>query len=201
MKLFQDRDDAGRQIGAALAEMDFRDPLLLGLPRGGVPIAREAARRIGAPWNTWIVRKIASAENPEFALGALAERGDPLLNEQAPDPSPSDIERAREELRSYRERFRSGSPAPEVGNRTVVIVDDGLATGLSARAAARAVRAGGARRVVGVFPVAPPGAQLGDDFDEVHYLFQPQGFQYVADFYKNFLPLGDEEVRRDLEEI
>ena len=203
---FTDRAEAGRRLGAAL-----RDPpagplpggtLMLGLPRGGAVVAAVAAEVCDLAWDVWLVRKLGHPLRPELALGALAEDGEPVWDPGAPDVGPEVRERvaAAEAVELVRRRalYRGGAPSPDVRGRTVVLVDDGIATGSTARAAARSVRAAGAARVVVAAPVGSPEAvrMLAGEADEVVVLSTPRGFRAVGSWYDDFSQTTDAEVVR-----
>lgn len=201
--VFADRRAAGRALADRVAELDLDDPLVLGLPRGGVPVAAEVAARLDAPLDVLVVRKIGAPHHPEYGIGAIGEGGVRLLDDQAlqrlhvtPDDLEPTIAREREELRRRVERYRGGQGGADVRGRTVVVVDDGLATGVSASAAVRVLRAREAGRIVFAVPVgAPEGVQrLRDLADEVVALSTPAGFGAVGSFYHDFHQVTDEEV-------
>jgi putative phosphoribosyl transferase len=202
LALFADRRDAGRRLGEALERFRDEGPVVLALPRGGVPVGYEVARALGAPLDIVLVRKLGSPFNPEYGIGAIAEggvrfvRGDDV---ELTGISEKDLERtvAREAAELERRRLYRGEREPvPVEGRTAILVDDGVATGGTAVAAGRALRERGARRVVLAVPVGPPGteARLGADFDEVVCLEQPYGFYGIGQFYVSFEQLGDDEV-------
>jgi putative phosphoribosyl transferase len=146
---FSDRRDAGRQLAERIRALDLQDPVVIALPRGGIPVGFEVARAIDAPLDTLVVRKLGSPANPEYAVGAIAEGGMVIVG-QPRDPSVSDEELDRIARRETTEitrrvaRYRGTRPLTAVAGRDVILVDDGVATGLTALAAAKALRAGGA---------------------------------------------------------
>lgn len=207
--LFRDRDDAGRALGRVLAE-DYadRDALVLALPRGGVPVGFRVAEILDAPLDVLVVRKLGHPRQPELALGAIADGGLATFNEELARSlgvSPGELERIaraeREELRRRERAFRTGAGLPALEGRTVILVDDGVATGstaLAALAALRRLRPG--RLVLGV-PVAAPDAlaSLREEADEVVCLASPEPFGAVSVWYERFPQTTDEEVRERLE--
>jgi putative phosphoribosyl transferase len=209
MVRFRDRHDAGRLLGQELARRPLRAPVILGLPRGGVPVAAEVAVRLGAPLDVLVVRKLGLPEHPELAMGAVGEGGVTVLNPDVVGSSGITRERLEEvarreraEVESRSERFRRGRPGLGLAGRTAVIVDDGAATGATARAACLIARAQGAQRVVLAVPVAPPRvvdslAEDGDA-DEVLCLHAPRDFGAVGAFYEDFSQVPDAEVVRIL---
>lgn len=201
--VFSDRSDAGRRLAARLAHLEGQDVVVLGLPRGGVPVAVEVADALGAPLDICLVRKLGVPHRPEVAMGAIGEGGVRVLNEQVLHEAGVDAralaaveERELAELEQRARRYRgSRTPVPLEG-RTVLVVDDGLATGATALAACRVVRARGAARIVLAVPVAPPGwtARLGGEADETVGVDTPEGFYAVGQFYRDFPQTPDDEV-------
>lgn len=201
--LFADRRDAGRRLAARLALLRLRDPLILALPRGGVPVGAEIADALGAQLDVVFVRKIGAPGQRELALGAVVEGSPPqtVLNGElirALDPPEGYVDReiAREIKEIERRRNQAGRAVPEVAGRDVVVVDDGIATGATAKAALRALRGRGAARVVLAAPVGAPDAvaDLSQDCDAVVCLATPDAFQAVGSFYEDFAQTTDEEV-------
>jgi predicted phosphoribosyltransferase/dienelactone hydrolase len=201
--IFTDRHDAGIRLAARLQRFRGESTLVLGLPRGGVPVAHEVARALGAPLDLLLVRKLGVPFQPELAMGAIGESGVRVLDERVvrdAGVTPAEIaqvEKAeRAELRRRGARYRAGRPAPAVAGRVVIIVDDGIATGSTARAACRVARAGGAAWVVLAAPVAAPGSprELAADADEVVVLQVPSSFLAIGQFYEDFAQVTDEEV-------
>ncbi|MGW4999843.1 phosphoribosyltransferase family protein [Streptomyces hydrogenans] len=200
---FADRADAGRQLAARLGHLQGRDVIVLGLPRGGVPVAAEVAEALGAPLDICLVRKLGVPGRPELAMGAIGEGGVRVVNERIVGDAgvaERDLAAAEERERAVmaeRARTYRGSrrPVPLEG-RTVVIVDDGLATGATALAACRVVTAGGAARIVLAVPVAPHGwtARLGGEADETVAVHDPEGFYAVGQYYREFEQTPDAEV-------
>jgi putative phosphoribosyl transferase len=200
---FRDRRDAGQQLAKALENLRDERPVVLGLPRGGVPVAAEVARALDAPLDVILVRKLGVPIQPELAMGAIGEDGVRVLNVDVLESVGADaatVDRAerreRQELQSRAERLRTGRPRIDVTGRTVVIVDDGIATGSTARAAIAVARAHGASRVVLAVPVGPSHTcrDLADEADEVVCLRQPEPFVAVGQFYRDFVQTTDAEV-------
>lgn len=199
--LFVDRVDAGRRLAEELRFLAGEDLVVVGLPRGGVPVAFEVAQALGAPLDVVIVRKLGVPFQPELAMGALGEGGVRVLNEEtvklaSPDGLAAVEDRERAEVDRRARQFRgTATPVPLAG-RTVVVVDDGIATGATARAACQVVRAHGARRVVLAAPVAPAGAdrQMHPDADEVVCVSTPSTFYAIGQFYTDFAQTSDEQV-------
>ncbi|MGY1631756.1 phosphoribosyltransferase family protein [Geodermatophilus sp. SYSU D01186] len=200
---FLDRRDAGRRLAGQLERLRGHDVVVLGLPRGGVPVAYEVARALGAPLDVVVVRKLGVPSQPELAMGAVGEGGVTVVDQRVvamagvgPDVVARAEERERAELVQRARRFRGDRPPVPLTGRTAVVVDDGIATGSTARAAGAVVRAQGAGRVVLAAPVcARESAQaLTDEFDEVVCLEVPHRFAAVGRFYEDFRPTADEEV-------
>ena len=200
---FHDRRDAGRKLAARLAQLRGTDVVVLGLPRGGVPVAAEVARALAAPLDVVVVRKLGVPGQPELAMGAVGEGGVLVTEDrvlQAAQVTPEDLEQAarreRAELETRLRRFRAGRPRVPVRGRTAVLVDDGIATGSTARAACAVVRALGAARVVLAAPVCAPGSvrALEAEADQLVFLERPPNFRAVGQFYENFRSTEDAAV-------
>jgi len=206
---FADRAEAGRRLGALLADDPPRDPVVLGLPRGGAPVAAEVARVLGAPLDVLVVRKVGVPWQPELAMGAVGEEGATVRNDDVvrsaglDEPTLRAAERRERAEVERRARLFRGGRAPEpLAGRTALIVDDGIATGATVRAACAIARARGAAKVVVAVPVAPPEtliqlrAGANPDADEVVCLEAPAGFMAVGMHYVDFRQTPDEEVIR-----
>ncbi len=203
--VLRDREEAGRTLAERLAPLAAEAPVVLALPRGGVPVAFEIARRLRVPLDVLIVRKVGAPENPEYGLGALVEDGSRYLDERRVREAgyrvrdlETTIARELEEVRRRAAAYRGAAPPVPVRGRTVILVDDGVATGGSVRAAIRSVRTHGARRVVVAVGVAPPEtvAELAREADEVVVLLEPKVFFAVGEFYRSFDQVSDLEVER-----
>lgn len=208
--MFMDRRDAGRQLAEQVAKLGLVEPLVLGLPRGGVPVAAEVARRLDAPLDVVLVRKVGCPWQPELGLGAVSEGGVRTLNARLiteADVSEAEVEAivAREtaEIERRASRLRGDRPPFPVDGRVVIVVDDGLATGYTARAAMETLRLRGARQVVLAAPVAPVDTvtELGSIADEVVVLATPAWFFAIGEFYEDFSQMTDEEVVTILETV
>lgn len=208
--LFRDRTDAGRKLAGQLAEFVGRpDVMVLGLPRGGVPVAAEVARALGAPLDVFVVRKLGVPGHEELAMGAIATGGVRVINDdvvQALDIPDEVIEAVTaEEQRelNHRERlYRGDRPVPNVRGRTVILVDDGLATGSTMRAAVAALRQQSPARIVVAVPVgaADTCADLRAEADECICARTPEPFYAVGVWYRDFTATSDDEVRELLEQ-
>ncbi|MFI2782934.1 phosphoribosyltransferase family protein [Streptomyces sp. ALB3] len=201
--LFTDRTDAGRRLGAALTHLGRHDPVVLGLPRGGVPVAYEVAQALRAPLDVIVVRKLGVPYHPELGFGAIGEGGVRVISDEivrhagVREKDLVAVERAEEaELARRAHAYREGRPRRPLKGRAVVVVDDGVATGATARAACQVVRAQGAAHVVLAVPVASPdvAARLREDVDEVVCLSTPSPFSAVGEWYRDFSQTSDEEV-------
>jgi predicted phosphoribosyltransferase len=200
---FHDRIDAGRQLGARLRDAHLDDPVVLGLPRGGVIVAAEVATALDAPLDIVVARKLGVPWQPELAFGAVAP-GVVVLQQDVLaaiglKPAEVDVAVARETARlgPLAARYRGDAPATPLADRTVIVVDDGLATGATATAAARSVRLAAPRSVVVAVPVAAAqtAAALRAEVDAVICLSEPRDFQAVGSYYDDFAPVSDEAVR------
>ena len=210
MRLFADRADAGRQLAELLVEYtDDPGVLVLALPRGGVPIGYEIARRLRVPLDVYVVRKLGVPGHEELAMGALASDGtwvldDDLIASLRVEPSALDevVRRESEELRRREAVYRDARPEPDLRGRIVIIVDDGLATGATMRAAATALRRRAPSAIVTAVPVAAPRtvAALRGVVDRVVCVRTPEPFHAVGLYYANFEQTTDDEVRRLLAE-
>jgi predicted phosphoribosyltransferase len=201
---FRDRREAGQRLADALLPYAPRDPVVLGLPRGGVPVAFEVARRLDAPLDVCIVRKLGAPGHEEFAMGAIASGGVELLSEHTVrslgltrEQVAQVIGRERQELARRERAFRDGRPAVDVQGRTVILVDDGLATGASMQAAVMALRSRRPAAIVVAVPVASSTAcaDIRRIADVCVCLRTPEPFFGVGQWYANFGQTTDDEVR------
>jgi putative phosphoribosyl transferase len=200
---FRDRVDAGRQLAAALERYRADRPLVVALPRGGVPVAAEVARAFQAPLDVLVVRKLGCPWQPELGMGAIAEGDIIVRNEEliaqigADEDTIAAVEAVeRAELDRRLRRYRGDRPPLAIEGRTVILVDDGIATGSTAHAAIEVLRRRGAARVVLAVPVAPPPAveELGRVADDVVVVSAPRFFMAIGQFYDDFSQTSDEEV-------
>ncbi len=205
---FPDRLTAGLELAQQMSRFEGQsDAIVLGLPRGGVPVARALADELGLPLDVFVVRKLGVPGHEELAFGAIASGGVRVLNEDIARQvglaaaTIEDVTRRETAELEKRERlYRDERPPAELGERTVILVDDGLATGSTMRAAVQAVRAADAARVIVAVPVAPAEAcaDLSAEADEVICLRTPEPFYAVGLWYDDFAPVADDEVRRAL---
>lgn len=206
---FTDRRHAGRVLASRLAQYAGRDDVIvLALPRGGVPVAYEVASALGAPMDVFLVRKLGTPGHRELAMGAIASGGVRVLNEDVvrwygiSEPAIERVAREEQEELERRERaYRDNRPPPDLANKIVILIDDGLATGSTMRAAAQAVRAHRPARVVIAVPVGAGQtcADLSAVADEVICARMPEPFSAVGQWYLNFDQTDDDEVRELLQ--
>ncbi|GAB3979381.1 phosphoribosyltransferase family protein [Actinoallomurus acanthiterrae] len=201
--MFIDRVDAGRRLAARLRHLRGRGLVVVGLPRGGVPVAKEVARALDAPLDVIVVRKLGVPFQPELGMGAIGQDGVRIINDdivRMAQVSPNELAaveaRERAELERRGRRYRGGRARVPLEGRTVIVVDDGIATGSTARAACQVVRAQKAAHVVLAVPVAPPGwtAALEGEADELICLETPAGFAAIGQWYADFSQTSDEQV-------
>jgi predicted phosphoribosyltransferase len=210
MQRFPDRREAGKRLAARLSRhADSPDVIILALPRGGVPVAYEVAFALKAPLDIWIVRKLGLPGREELAIGAISSGGVRILNEDIVDALAikQDLidavtERELKELQRREKQYRGSRPAPKIEDRTVILVDDGLATGASMLAAIHAVRTQNPARIIVAVPTAAPQAIdfVRRNVDELVYVFAPDPFDGVGKWYEDFSQTTDEEVQTLLEE-
>lgn len=203
---FRDRHEAGQVLGAALhGRWSGQRVVVLGLPRGGVPVAAEVAAALQAPLDVFVVRKLGAPGQPELAFGAIASGGVRVLNEdllrrlRVPESVVEQVAATElVELHRREREYRGDRPRIDVGGRMVLLVDDGLATGASMLAAAQAVRGAGPDRVVVAVPVGAPDScdRMAEVADEVVCLHSPASFWAVGAYYRDFTQTTDDEVRR-----
>lgn len=210
MDRFENRREAGRRLAAALRSYAGQPKVLvLGLPRGGVPVAYEVAQVLQAPLDVCVVRKLGVPGHAELAMGAIGRGGVRVLDQetiQALHLPPTVVDavtgREQEEMARRESLYRRGRPAPPVRDHTVILVDDGLATGATMRAAIATLRPAQPRRIVVAVPVAAPQmcAQVRADAEEVVCLLTPEPFYAVGVWYEDFAPTSDKEVCRLLDQ-
>ncbi|MFB6189566.1 MAG: phosphoribosyltransferase [Halapricum sp.] len=207
--MFADREDAGRRLADLLAERGVTADIVLAVPRGGLPVGRVVADRLGVPLDVVAARKIGAPGNPELAIGAVASDGAVWLNDDLIDSLgvgsgyvESQTEVEHEAAAGKVERYRSGRPPLELTGKRVLVVDDGVATGATTIACLRQVRDAGAETVILAVPVAPPDSvgRLRNEADAVIAVETPRGFAAVGQFYRNFGQVSDEQARAYLRE-
>ncbi|NKE36746.1 phosphoribosyltransferase [Natronococcus sp. JC468] len=206
--MFANRTDAGDRLAAELADRGIDADVVLGIPRGALPVARPVADALEADLDVVVARKLGAPSNPELAIGAVASDGSVWLNDDLVDRlgvSESYLEDVRrresENAREKADRYRSGDAVPDLAGKRVVVVDDGVATGATAIACLRQVREAGAERVVLAVPVGAPDtvAALESEADAVIALLAPETFRAVGQFYREFGQVADEEAVAYLE--
>jgi putative phosphoribosyl transferase len=207
---FVDRADAGRQLAELLSDLRQQDVVVLGLPRGGVVVAAEVARALGAPLDVIVVRKLGVPIQPELAMGAIGEDGVRIIAEDVmrragvtPEQLAAVERQARTELGRQAQLFRRDRPRLSLVGRSALLVDDGIATGSSAVAACQVARAHGAARVILAVPVGSPDAvtALSAVADEVRCLYTPAWLGAIGQFYRNFAQTSDQRVVDLLREL
>lgn len=206
---FEDRADAGRRLAGRLARYGDEDPMILALPRGGVPVGYEVSLALGAPLDVIVARKLGAPDQPELGVGAVAPGGVRILNAAAvraigitEDYLERITQRETEEMERRLRQFRGGRPEPEIRGRTAILVDDGLATGVTARAAIEAMRRREPKRIVLAVPVcaAPTAAWMRDEVDDLVCLEIPPELGAIGFWYRDFDQTSDQEVIRLLED-
>jgi putative phosphoribosyl transferase len=205
MMIFKNRADAGRKLAARLTHYaDRADVLVLALPRGGVPVAYEVAKKLKAPLDVFLVRKLGVPGYEELAMGAIASGGVRVINEELvnylgiPDEAIDTIAAVEQrELKRRALAYRDNRPQPEIKNHVVILIDDGLATGSTMRAAATSLRLQKPKRIVVAVPVSSPETcdEFRSEVDEIVCAVTPQNFQGVGLWYEDFSQTSDEEVR------
>jgi putative phosphoribosyl transferase len=208
--VFPNRQVAGALLAAALLRYRDEDPLILGIPRGGVPVAAAVAQRLGAELDIVIARKLGVPGLPELAMGAVNAIGGLYIDQEIVARRgvtelqvAAAIARETGEARAHEERFRGGRPQPRIARRTVIVVDDGLATGATLRATLQAIRAQGPVRLVAAVPIGPREARevLQGAADDVVCLYVQEPFEAVGLAYDDFRAVTDETVERVLQEF
>lgn len=206
---FRDREDAGRQLASLLMDLAKERPLVLALPRGGVPVAFEVARALGAPLDVWVVKKLGVPWQPEFGYGAVAEGDHTYVNRDilervgvTASELTDALERKRREVDENVRLFRAGAPRPNARGRTVVLVDDGIATGGTMAASVEALRAEGATRLILAAPVASAQTldALRSGVDRIVCPLVSEDLQAIGPWYEDFTQVPDAEVLRLLGE-
>ncbi len=199
--MFEDRANAGKQLGDALRAFDMEDPLVLGIPRGGVEVAYHTAKILSASLSIIIVRKLPFPDNPEAGFGAVAEDGTVYMAPGSSGWFPQStvdriIREQKDEVQRRINTLRNGGRLPDLRGREVILVDDGIAMGSTATAASMCCRTLGASRILAATPAASPRAveNLRTVSDEVVALISPADFRAVAEFYKNWYDVSDTEV-------
>lgn len=200
---YQNRSEAGRRLARKLTGRDFTRPIVLALPRGGVPVAREVARALGAPMEIFVARKIGAPAQPEFGIGAIAEGGVHVIDRRTVallDLTAAGlrelVEAEERELERRVAGYRRGRPVPELGGRDVILVDDGLATGVTAEAALLALKKHDPLRLILAVPVCAPQTRdrLAPLADEVVCAVAPRAFVAVGLWYDDFSQVTDDQV-------
>jgi predicted phosphoribosyltransferase len=207
---FRDREQAGKALAVALKGLAGDEVVVLAIPRGGVVVGCEVARALGSELDVVVTRKIGAPGEPEFALGAVTQNGGVIIDEAAikmlgvkRDYLDGEIASQRKEVEDRMRRFRGERPFPSLKGKTVVVVDDGIATGNTVLAAIRSVRSDGPKSLIVAAPVGPAEtvARLAQEADQVVCLEMPEPFFAIGQFYSDFPQVEDDEVRRILDVI
>jgi putative phosphoribosyl transferase len=203
LQYFSDRVDAGQRLAAVLKGFPFTDGLVLAIPRGGVVVGFEVAESLGLSLDVIIPRKIGAPSNPELAIGAMTEDGTAILDENLmsylnvpPNYVARESEEQKREIARRMHLYRKNAPYPDLDGRDVIVVDDGIATGSTMKAALASVKNRYAKSVTAAIPVGPPTTieQLKRLADRVVCLFTPESFYAIGEFYKDFAQTGDDQV-------
>jgi putative phosphoribosyl transferase len=203
MKLFRDRVEAGKRLASALADFAGKDAIVLAIPRGGVVVGFEVARALDVPLDVIIPRKIGAPDNPELAIGAMTEDRTIILDESLvkylkvpEDYIHGESERQKLEIERRLKLYRGDVAYPSLKNRDVIIVDDGIATGSTMKAALASIRKRGAKAIVVAIPVGPPSTirELEKEADHVVCLYTPESFYAIGQFYEDFAQTTDAKV-------
>ncbi|MDG6952783.1 MAG: phosphoribosyltransferase [Nitrososphaerota archaeon] len=207
--LYKDRADAGKRLAGALLHLRGEDLVVLGIPRGGVVVANEVAKTLDAPLDVVVTKKIEAPGEPEYALGAVTQEGEVMMDRQAAESLGASaayldyqIRLKREEVKDRMQKLRGSAPYPRLEGKVVVIVDDGIATGSSVSAAVMSVKKRGPKDVIVAVPVAPADAvqALSEDGTKVVCVSTPGPFLAIGEFYEDFGQVEDIEVKRILDE-
>ncbi|MDI9578672.1 MAG: phosphoribosyltransferase [Thermoproteota archaeon] len=203
MVYFSDRKDAGKQLASALTDFSFKEGMVLAIPRGGVVVGYEIASALNFKLDVIIPRKIGTPDNPELAIGAVTEDGTMILDDSlimylgvSNDYIYQESERQKQEIRRRQNFYRQGVSEPEIKDKNVIVVDDGIATGYTMKAALASVRNRGAATLTVAIPVGPPSTikELKHQADNIVCLYTPEYFQAIGQFYSDFSQTTDKEV-------
>lgn len=203
MVYFSDRKDAGKQLASALTDFSFKEGMVLAIPRGGVVVGYEIASALNFKLDVIVPRKIGAPDNPELAIGAVTEDGTMILDDSlimylgvSNDYIYQESERQKQEIRRRQNFYRQGVSEPEIKDKNVIVVDDGIATGYTMKAALASVRNRGAATLTVAIPVGPPSTikELKHQADNIVCLYTPEYFQAIGQFYSDFSQTTDEEV-------
>jgi len=209
MAFFTDRVDAGKRLASTLSNFSGKKGIVLAIPRGGVPVGFEIAKTLKIPLDVIIPRKIGAPDNPELAIGAVAEDGTAILDDNlvkylavSREYIKEEIERQKQEIQRRLETYRQDSSYPNLKGFDVIVVDDGIATGSTMKAALASVKNRGAASITVAVPVGPPSTieELEEVADRVVCLYTPEYFQAIGQFYSDFGQTTDEEVIKLLQE-
>lgn len=203
MVYFSDRKDAGKQLASALTDFSFKEGMVVAIPRGGVVVGYEIASALNFKLDVIVPRKIGAPDNPELAIGAVTEDGTMILDDSlimylgvSNDYIYQESERQKQEIRRRQNFYRQGVSEPEIKDKNVIVVDDGIATGYTMKAALASVRNRGAATLTVAIPVGPPSTikELKYQADNIVCLYTPEYFQAIGQFYSDFSQTTDKEV-------
>ncbi|AQS57747.1 phosphoribosyltransferase [Desulforamulus ferrireducens] len=201
--MFNNRKDAGEQLGEALRKIDLGEGIVLAIPRGGVVVGAEVCRKLGYPLDIIIPKKVGLPHQPEVAIGAVTEDGTAIYNEEllrrlniSPQNLRPTVQKIIREIKRRMDLYRGTNTPPNLLNKDVILVDDGIATGATIVAALKSLKNSGCRSITLAVPVAPPDilAKLRQEVDHLVCLIEAEPFYAVGQFYKNFEQVDDEEV-------
>ena len=208
---FEDRIDAGKKLAQKLDKYkNKKDLVIIGLPRGGVPVAKVVAKKLNKPLDIIVTRKIGAPFNKEYAIGAITEKGTPIFNDEAKKATGAnekyiekEIETEKEEAERRLKKYRDQKNKLDLEEKIALIIDDGIATGFTMRAAIKSAKEKGAKKVIAAVPVTPKESvqEMEELVDEFIYLEEPERFGAIGRFYYNFDQTTDEEVIEALNEV
>jgi putative phosphoribosyl transferase len=210
LEMFKDRTEVGKLLAERISRMNLKKPIVLAIPRGGVPVAKEIALAIRAPLDLVITRKIGYPGQPEFAIGAVTQEGELILDQQTiksmavrEEYLKQEAEAQTREIRSRLERYRGKRPYPDLGGRDVIIVDDGIATGNTVLAAIDSVKRKKPQSITLAVGVAPRESihKLSTKVDSIVCLDTPEPFYAIGEFYESFEQVEDDEVKQIMSEL
>jgi len=208
--MFRDRTQVGKMLGERIRQLKITNPVVLAIPRGGLPVAKEIALALKAPLDVVITRKIGAPGEPEYAVGAVTQEGEMILDKEvvrslgiSEQYLKQESARQTQEIKERMRKYRGDKPSTQLGGRTVIIVDDGIATGSTMLAAIKSVKMKKPSSIVLAVGVAPPDTimKLSKEVDRVICLDTPEPFYAIGEFYEHFEQVEDEDAKRILNEV